>query len=151
MWRKDNILADDGFLAFALSEASDFYSELKRPDNEPQLSAKIDVEFFELDRQMEEDADLGSRYVMNPIDYQNIYRNGLIYLNMSDSGDDSKAYYGLKLTNRTGLGLYVNVYMFMNADLSIGGRFLYTLSSSSHHGFLFCFVFCLVHSSSREN
>ncbi len=67
--------------------------------------------------------------VLMPKTHENLFKDGAINLKMPAphlAGDDwDRTPYGLKLTNRTNLDLYVNMLHFSNGDLSIGALITY--------------------------
>ena len=130
--RIDNIMIDDTYtLSSILWHASKFYDELKRPDNNKHISQKIGIEFYELvpDINVITDVDTtGHLPVLMPTG-GNLFKDGAINLKMPAphlAGEDwDRIPYGLKLTNRTNLDLYVNMLHFSNGDFSIGALLTY--------------------------
>lgn len=121
--RADGIRSDDvDRLSHIFRYASKFYGELKRCDNNPLLSQRIDVEFYELtdDLSVVVDADTSFHLpVLMPRTNENLLQDGTISLRIPQTYADSGPAYGVKVTNKSNVDLFVSMFYFVNSDLSI--------------------------------
>lgn len=126
-WTVDNVKQDPENLANILFQAAIFYSELRRPENNPRISASIDVEFYELEQDIAApissggpDTPLEDYRPLTPIlKKENLWRDGAVNITVRTSTLGDNIPYGLKLTNNSSLDLYVNVFFFENNRLKI--------------------------------
>ncbi|KJA25049.1 hypothetical protein HYPSUDRAFT_65005 [Hypholoma sublateritium FD-334 SS-4] len=126
-WTVDNVKQDPEFLANILFQASIFYSELRRPENNPRITASVDVEFYELEQDIEAfissgrpDEPLENYRPLTPIlNKKNLWKDGVVNINVRNTAPGDNIPYGLKLTNNSSLDLFVNVFFFENNSLKI--------------------------------
>jgi hypothetical protein len=109
-----NVLAD------ILSKMAHFYRELKCVDNDPQISRRIDIEFYQL-RPIYKIIDEATQLEEERLEPfgPNLYVNGCIGVYVSDE-EGEEIPYGMRIINKSGNHLHANLFYFNNSNLGIG-------------------------------
>jgi hypothetical protein len=114
----DGVEADPHYLAWIFSKVAHFYRELKYINNDPRISRSIEVELYQLTEEYKLNQDTGYEEDVLEKTGSNKCIDGVINLVVPDA-EAEKIPYGLRLVNKSTLGLHANVFHFSSHDLSI--------------------------------